>query len=150
MLPMKDLRLKFGELLAADTTTLAQAANANVIALVKADFNLNEELEVADLTLATFTGSTPLAGGLGTPNVGNDPLTGEQVITLEDPAGGWRWECTVDPAPAETIYGYALLNQALTEVWCAQKFSTPMTISEAGQEITIGAATIRMVLQPAS
>lgn len=150
MLPMKALRLKFGELLAADTTTLAQAADANVVVLIQEDFNLNENLTVGALVPADFTGSTPLAGGLGTQLVGIDPLTGEQVITLEDPAGGWRWECTAAPAEPQTIFGYALMNEAMDAIWGAAKLPDPITIVDAGHEITIGSVQIRMVTQPAS
>jgi len=150
MLPMKALRLKFGELLAADATTLAQVADANVIALVISDFNLNEDLVVGDLTLADFTGSTPLVGGLGTQPVGIDPLTGEQIITLEDPAGGWRWECTAAPDEPQTVFGYVLLNDAMDAVFGATKLENAITVSESGHEVTIGSVQIRMVLQPAS
>jgi len=150
MLPMKALRLKFGELLAADATTLAPAADNNVIALIKEDFNLNETLAVGDLVLADFTGSTPLECGLGTQPVGIDPLTGEQVITLEDPAGGWRWECTADPAEPQPIYGYALLTDGLAVLLGAAKLPDIITISESGHELTIGSVQIRMVTQPAS
>jgi len=150
MLPMKALRLQFGELLAADATTLAPAADANKVHLIMEDFTPVETMVVGDLTFADFTGSTALAAGLGTQLVGIDPTTGEQKITLKEPAGGWRWECTADPAEPQNIYGYALTNLAADELLAITKFPLPITITEAGQEINIGSAVITMVLQPAS
>ena len=57
LLPMKALRLQFGELVAADATTLAPAVNANELMLVANDIAIDENKVIGDLTAATFTGS---------------------------------------------------------------------------------------------
>lgn len=150
MLPMKAVRLQIGELLAADPTTFAPAADENTIALIIEDFALDESLVAADLTLATFTGSTPLDQGLGTQLVGIDPLTGEQIITLEAPAPGWRWECTADPAEPQTVFGYGWFNDDQTILLGAAKLPLPIQIAASGDEINLGAVQVRMVLDPAS
>jgi len=150
MLPMKAVRLQFGELLAADTTTLAPAVNANKIALIANDFNLNELLEVADLTLADFDGSAPIAGATGTQLAGIDPLTGEQIVTVKEPIGGWRWEMTGLTVPTQTIFGYALLKSDLSVLYGAQRLPAPITLQAIGEQIDIGSAQIRIVLNPAS
>ena len=149
MLPMIDLRLALGELLAADTSTLAPAT-ANKVALISANFALSEELAVGDLTLATFTGSTPKAGASGAQQAGTDPLTGDQVVTNLTPAGGWRWECTAAPASPETIYGYALLDTTLATLLGAALLDAPVTITSVGDFVDLGAITIRFVRQPMS
>jgi len=138
MLPMKAVRLQFGELIAADDTTLAPAVSANKIALIAADFALSEDLVVGDLTLATFTGSAAKAGATGAQLVGVDPATGQQVITIKAPAGGYVWECTADPGSPETIFGLALVDNAGTTLLGVEKFTTPVVISAAGEQVSAG------------
>lgn len=150
MLPMVAVRLQLGELLAADDTTLAPAANANKIALVISDTEPSEDLEAADLDLATFNGSTPLLGATGTQQVGLDPVTGEQIVTIKDPAGGYRWECGATPGAPETVFGFALFNNDLSTLLAYERLPDPISITAIGQEINIGKATIRIVTEPAS
>lgn len=149
MLPMIDLRLALGELLAADVSTLAPVA-ANKIALVNALFANNEGLIATDLTYASFTGSTPKAGAGGTQQAGVDPITGDQVITILVPAGGYRWECTVAPGSPETIYGFALLDATLATLLGAALLTTPVVITSVGDFVDLGAVTIRFVRNPMS
>lgn len=147
MLPMRDLRLALGELLAADVDTLAPVA-ANKIALVALAFALTENLTVAGLTFATFTGSTPKGGVAGDQQAGISPLTGEQVITILSPVGGWRWECTAAPAAPETIFGFALLDTTLATLLGAAILDAPVTITSVGDFIDLGAVDMRFVVQP--
>lgn len=149
MLPVRTLRLALGDLLAADIPTLAPAA-ANKVALIAAPFVMDENTTFASLTLATFTGSTPKAGAAGAQQVGVDPATGDQVITNLAPAGGWRWECSVAPASEETIYGYALVNNAVAVLLGLQAFPTPIAIADVGDYVDLGAVEIRFVIQPMS
>lgn len=149
MLPMKALRIALGDLLAADVGTLAPVA-ANKIALIIANFALDEDLVVGDLTLATFTGSTPKAGAAGAQQVGIDPLTGDQVITNLTPAGGWRWECTAAPGAPQTVFGFALLDATLADLLGAALLATPVVITDVGDFVDLGAVTIRFVRQPMS
>jgi len=149
MLPMKALRIALGDLLAANVATLA-AATANKIALIIAPFGLNENYTLADLTLATFTGSTPKSGASGAQQVGIDPVTGEQKITILAPVGGWRWECSVTPGAAETVYGYCLLDDTLSDVLGLAELGNPVVIAEATQFLDLGAVEITFVLTPMS
>ena len=149
MLPVRLLRIALGELLADDTGTLAPVA-ANKVALIIAAFALTENLAVGDLTLATFTGSTPKAGAALTQQVGIDPLTGDQVLTILAPAGGWRFECSGAPASPQTVYGFALIDDAGTGLLGAELLATPVTIRDVGDFVDLGAITIRFVIQPMS
>ncbi len=149
MLPMIALREALGALLAADIPTLAPAA-ANKIALVNAPFALDENLVLASLSFATFTGSAPKAGAAGAQGVGNDPGTGQQLITILAPVGGWRFVCTVAPGAPETIYGFALTDNAGAVLLGAALLDTPITITLVGDEIDLGAIPITFVLQPMS
>lgn len=148
MLPVKAVRLQLGELLAADATTLAPAMSANKIALVQSAFVPSETLVIGDLTLATFDGSTAKAGATGTQQVGNSPATGDQIITITEPIGGWRWETTGVTNLPQTIYGFALIDNAGAVLLGTALLPTPLTLQEAGQEINLGAVQMTMVLQP--
>ena len=139
------LREKAAQLLAADTATLAQAANANVVALVMANFNSSEQLVASAVTLATFDGSTPLAVGLGTQAEGLDPNSADALISLKSPVGGWRWETTGTTNLPQTIYGYVLLDQALTTLLASEKLDTPVTLNAVNQVIELGALKIRQL-----
>jgi hypothetical protein len=149
MLPMIALRLALGNLLAADVALLAPVA-ANKIALVNANFALTENLLLGALSFATFTGSAPLAGAAGAQGVGTDPITGDQLITILAPAGGWRFVCTGAPALPETIYGYALTDSAGAVLLGAALLITPITIRNVGDEIDLGSVPITFVAQPMS
>jgi hypothetical protein len=139
------LREKMAQLLAADATTLAPAADANVIALVIAPFTPTEALVFADLTLADFDGSTPLAVGLGTQAEGLDPLSGDAIISLKDPVGGWRWETTGVTNLPQTVWGYALLNDGLDTVFAAERLITPIPLTAVNQVIQLGGLTLRQL-----
>jgi hypothetical protein len=147
MLAMKALRLALGELLGADTGTLAPVA-VNKIALVKANFALDENLLIGDLTLADFDGSTPLAASATGGLVGIDPITGDQIITIKDPAGGWRWETTGLTNLPQTIYGYALIDNAGATLLAAALFPDPIPLSAVGEQVSIGEATLTIVPAP--
>lgn len=150
MLPMKTVRLQLGELLAADATTLAPAANANEIALIAAPFTPGENLTIADLTFATFTGSAPKAGATGSQQAGIDPATQDQVITILAPAGGYRFECTATPSSPESIFGYALTTHLGAVLLGVVLFPAPLSIAEAGDFIDLGAVNMTLVSSPIS
>lgn len=150
MLPMKPVRLRLGTLLAADATTLAPAADNNTVLLIMSDFTPNEDLVPADLTPATFDGSAGLLAELGAQQVGLDPTTGDQIVTIEEPVGGWRWITTGLTNLPQTIFGYGLYNEALDTLLGVTKLDTPITLQGVGEEINLGAIQLRFVLEPIS
>lgn len=147
MLPIKDIRLQLGELLGADATYLAPIAG-NKIALVIAAFVPEENLVIGDLTLAAFTGSTPKVLGAGTQNVGIDPTTGEQVITMKDPAGGLIWECSAAPVTPEVVYGIAMIDDAEAVLLGTELLSTPITITDVSDQVLVGSVQMRLTSEP--
>ena len=150
MLPVKAIRLTVGSLVAADATYLAPAADANKIALVKASFTPDENLVIGDVTLADFDGSTPLLVGVGAQNVGLNPATGDQRITLKDPAGGFRWVTTGLTNLPQTIYGAILMNNAGTTLLAMEVFDTPLVLQEVGQDVVRGSFGFDIVAAPLS
>lgn len=150
LLPAINIREQLGKLLAADPTTLAPVALANHIALVKAAFTPSETLLVADLTLADFTGSTPLSAGIGTQPEGLDPNTGEQIITIKAPAGGWRWETTALANLPQTIFGIVLMDNADAVLLGTALFANPETLTIVNQAIDLGNVELRILATPFS
>jgi len=147
---VKFFRASLASLLAAQASGLAPAADPNAISLIMADFTPTEDLAIGDLTFATFTGSTPIDGVIGAQEYWIDPSTGEYMITLIEPANGWRWEVQDAVNLPQTIYGYALHNGLKTALLGVHHFDTPITLTETLNAIDIGSATIRFVLQPMS
>jgi hypothetical protein len=146
MLPMKDLRLQIGTALAT-TVPLDQASALNRVALVKAPFALDENLVLADLTLADFTGATAKVVALGAQGVAIDPLTGEQKITIVEPVGGWRWVTTALTNLPQVIYGYCLYDSTGPgPLLAVELLVQPVTLSAIGQQVQIG--TVELTVNP--
>lgn len=147
MLPIKDLRLSIGDALAADTAFLAPVA-ANKVALVISEFTPNENLVLADLTLADFDGSTPLAAGTGTQQVGVDPVTGDQLVTIKEPAGGWRWITTGLTNLPQVVWGYALVDNGVASLIGAELLPQPLSLTIVGLEVNLGRVQLRLSQTP--
>jgi len=145
MIATRALREKMAQLLAADTATLAPATDANLVCLVMATFTPSEQTVAADLTLATFDGSDPIAVELATQEEGLDPLTADAIITLGPPAGGFRWESTGTTDLPQTIYGFALMNEAMTVLLGCQTLPEPVTITAINQVINAGNLNFRQL-----
>ncbi len=138
------LRKRMAELLAADTATLAKAADANKVVLVAGAFASNEDLDLDSLTLASFDGGTPKLLALDEQFCGIDPLTGDSILSLVPPAGGFRWETTGTTNLPQTIYGVIVTNNAGDELYGSHIFRTPVSLTIAGQVIAIDALTLRV------
>lgn len=147
MLPMKDVRLQLGDLLAADTTTLAPVA-ANKIALIVAPFTPSENLAATDLTLGSSNGLSPLAGIAGAQDVALDAITLAQQITLKPPVSGWRWVSSGVFSASIVVYGYALLDTTLATLLAVQALAEPIVIQDAGYSIDVDPVLLIFVTQP--
>lgn len=150
MQPVQSVINAIATLLANDTAILAPAVNANKVALIAAPFTPGPGLTLADLTLATFTGSAPLAGATGPQDVGRDPATGEQVITVIAPAGGWVFTCTVTPGSPQQIYGYALVDNGVANLLATALLPQPLTIAASGDFIDLGKVNFVLNAAPLS
>lgn len=145
MIPTLAIREKAMQLLAADTATLAQAADPNHVVLVKNEFTPGEGAVIGDLTLADFDGSAALECGLGTQPEGLDPANADALITFVPPAGGWRWETTGVTNLPQTIYGFALTNEAETTLFACARLPTPITLTAVNQVVSLGDLTLRQL-----
>jgi len=145
MLATRFLRNQALALLAADTTTLAPAADEIYIGLVMNDLAPSEGITFADITLATFDGYAELAIGLNAQPEGFDPTTDDSIIDFKPPAGGFRWITTGTTNLPQTIYGFVLLDHAKAVVWASERLPTPITLTLAAQRIDLGDVLCRLL-----
>lgn len=150
MLPMKAVRLLLGSLLAADTSSLAPAISANKMMLFVNNIAITEDLAVGDLVPANFTGYAPILGSTGAQEVGLLPQTLAQAITLDTPVGGWRWVTADLVNLPQTIYGYALTNNAGSTLLAVGLLDTPIQLNSAGVIVDLGTVNLTFVAQPLS
>lgn len=143
MQPTRALWRRGPDLLAGDTVTLAQAANALHVHLAINNFTPGLDLELADLTEATFTGSAAKNVGLNAQPIYYDGVDGLLTIRLLEPVGGWNWECTADPAAPETVYGVYVTDNADAILYGSQLLDSPVTIDAADQGVGVGDLTLK-------
>lgn len=125
-----------GPLLAADVASLAPVA-ANKVALIIANFVPDMDAAIGSFTLGSTTGLTPVAGVAGTQLESRDPVTGEVIVEIKTPAGGFRWE-TPNPftdGPI-TVFGFLLIDNAGINWLGVHKLAEPITLSGPNQQIT--------------
>lgn len=137
------LRIKMMQLLAADTATLAQAADPNHVVLLMEPVTPSEALVMADVTPATFDGATPIEVELGTQGEGTDPNTDDGLISILPPADGFRWETTGVTNLPQTIYGFALTNEAQTTLFGAEALEVPIVLTGVNQVVQLPAVQFR-------
>lgn len=148
MLASRTTRLAIGNLMALNPPLMPGVGFELTVKLIMADFVLDEAVIPADLTFATFTGSTGLEADGTSVQVGIDPATGEQLLTMVEPAGGWRWETTDAVNLPQTIFGFALLSFLDASIVGLAKLDVPITLLGAGEEINIGIVRFRVSLAP--
>lgn len=124
-------------LLAADPTTLAPVANALHVHLAIAAFTPGPTLSVGDFTEATFTGGAALPAGVGACQEFTDPVTGQRIVQLNEPAGGWHWHCTAGTGLPQTVYGYYVTDHADAVLYGCARLPANVTITASGQGLDV-------------
>jgi hypothetical protein len=146
MKPTNTILDEIATLLAADSATLAPAALACHVKLIKAPFTPNPNTVVGDFTYADFATSTQLSSTVGAQLTGVDPLTLDRFVEMKSPALGWRWAVTATTNLPQTIYGFCLLDNANAVVYGSALFETPITLTAVGQVIEID--TLKFTFNP--
>jgi hypothetical protein len=130
--------------IATDVTVLANPLFL-MIALVAAPFVPGANLTVGSLTLASFTGSTPLANTSATMLRYTDPATGEWLVEVPPPSGGWHWQVITNLSNLpQTIYGYALIDNTGAVLYGTNLLPTPIVLNAIGQGIDIPNVNFRV------
>jgi len=141
--PTNVLQASIPPLVAADTAFLA-AVTAMHVHLVLDAISPGLDTDFLTLTEPTFTGGAAKNAGTGAQTTFFDPLTGQRVIQLLEPAGGWSWICTVAPASAETVNAVVVTDTADTVTLGSQVLDDPVTITNIGDAITVGTLQLRL------
>jgi len=137
MIPGQSLINQLVNLLAGDATTLAPAAANNKVHLAQVAFTPAPTLTPASFTEATFTGYAALLAGVSTQQVFFDPATGNQILQILEPAGGWHWKTTNATGLPQTIYGFYMTDNGNTTVYGSALFATPIVLNGSGQGVDI-------------
>jgi len=132
MKPVRTLAATIASLLAADTTYLAHATPMKV-ALIIDPFTESLDRVIGDLTLAADAPLAPVAGTAGAQENGVDPVTSKLKVEIKPPAGGFRWETGTGFAGPVTIYGYALVNGAVSALIGMQALTDPIVLTGDNQ-----------------
>jgi hypothetical protein len=147
---MSPVRSRLAVLLANDAQSFAPPALANKMLLIKAPFTPNENMLPANITPADFTGADPIDVPVGAQSIGIDPNSQQWVIDIKMPVGGWRWQVTALDNLPQTIYGFAMLDNGMTNIVCIETLPVPITLTAAFDYVNIGEAKTTFVLQPLS
>jgi len=137
MIPTSVLTESVPELVAADTTLLATALDAPKVHLIIDGFTPGLLTDFAALTPATFAGSTAKSATVGAQQAYYDPVAQKWTVQLNEPVGGWTWECTATPGAPETVLGFCVTNQADDVTYGSGLFDSPVTINAVGQAVIL-------------
>src|SRR5262245_32614929 len=148
MTPTSTILDKIATLLQNDATTIAHATLAVKVHLAKAAFVPGPGLTVGSFTEANFTGATAKLGATGAQQEFNDPATGNRIVQLVEPAGGWHWQATDNLQLPQTIYGFYVTDNGSTVVYGSQLLPQPITITAAPDGVDI--AQVRFAFNPNS
>lgn len=144
--PTQTLLNRLNALLAADTTTLAPAAGGVKVHLAQNSFAPSLSLGLASLTEASFTGYAALLAAVGTQQSFQDPTTGNGIVQLIEPLGGWHWASSAATGLPQTIYGFYVTDNGTATLYGAALFSSPVTLTAQGQGIDV--AQVRFAVIP--
>jgi hypothetical protein len=130
--------------IATDSTTLAAALFLKIF-LVKTPFVPGGNLVVGDLTPADFAGSAALANTSAVMLKYLDPATGEWIIEVPPPVGGWHWQTTsgVTNLP-QTIYGFGCMDSTGAILYGSQLLPAPLLLNGNAQGIDVPAVRFRL------
>jgi len=105
---------RLAQLLATDAVTLAPVTDGVVVHLIKEGFTPAPTTVLADLVECDFDGYTPLEAGAGAQQAFTDAGSGNRVVQLLEPVGGWHSETTGLTNLPQTVVGYCVTNNAGT------------------------------------
>lgn len=144
MIPVKALANQLSTLLAADASTLAPPALANKVGLVVANFTPTPATVYGDLVISAAASLTPIAVPVGAQAESVDPVTGEYVVEIIPPLGGYRWETPPGFTGPVTVYGFALFDNGAANLWGSVKIDTPILLNGPNQVVTAPPLTFRI------
>lgn len=144
MMPSKALEAAIAAAIAADTATLAEATPFVSVLLIKAAFTPSPELVIGDLSEANFDGYATLHAASAATQVFTDPETGERIIQVREPAGGWHWETTGTTGLPQSIHGFALAKADKSVLYGTEAFDEPIVLNGTDQGVDVDQVRFRL------
>jgi hypothetical protein len=136
--------------IATDTTVLANAL-FNQVFLIAAPFVPGAGLTIGGLVLASFTGSSPISNTSAVMLKYTDPLTGEWLVEIPPPVGGWHWQVNTNLTNLpQTIYGYGVMDNTGAILWGTNLLPTPLLLTAIGQGVDVPRVNFRLSAQALS
>jgi hypothetical protein len=132
----------------AATTFNPATGSEQLIVLFKNNPTITVDTVLADLVLADFGGYAAIECGAGAPGVYMDPATGQWEIRPVEPAGGFEWVVDADDNLPQSIYGFALLNNAGTTLVAAEKFDAPKVLTAQNQVVDVPQPKLKLAFVP--
>jgi len=144
MVPTQVMLDSVAKEIATDTSVLAAALFLQIF-LIKAPFTPGPTLTVAGLTQADFAGSTALANTSATMLKYKDSSTGEWLVEVPPPAGGWHWQTTSEVTNLpQSIYGWGLMDSTGAVLYGTSLFPAPILLNDISQGVDIPAVNFRL------
>jgi len=75
---------------------------------------------------------------------GEDPTTGNKMLTLLPPVGGFRFVAGANITEPQNIHGYVVKQNAEDYIMAGALFDTPVAMSEPGQQLNLGPVTTQL------
>lgn len=135
MFPVQDFLNTIGTLLGADVAWLAAPTTFVALHLAKAPFTPGPGLDIGDLVEADFDGYAALHAASAATQVFFDPATGNQIVQVREPAGGWHWASSGVTNLPMTIYGAYLTSSDGTDLIATDLFAEPIVMTGTGQGV---------------
>jgi len=149
MQPTQTLLSTLAELLAGDVAYLAAAA-AKHVHWIKDVFTPDLTTDFTALVEADFDGYVALNAAAGAQQAFTDPITGQRVVQLIEPLGGWHSETTGVTNLPQTIYGYAVTDLADAVTLGSALLDTPVTLSGVGEAVDVSNIRLTFDVAPLS
>jgi len=147
--PTNTILLSLAELLAGDVANLAAAAVKH-IHLIKDVFTPAPDTDFTTLTEADFDGYAELSAAAGAQQAFTNPLTGERIVQMIEPLGGWHWEVSGVTNLPQTIYGFVLTDLADAETFGSALLDEPITLLGIGEAVDLANVRFTFVANPLS
>ncbi len=121
----------------ADVTWLAEPTTFVAVHLAKNNFTPSPTLAITDLEEADFNSYAALHAASAATQVFNDPGSGNQIVQVREPAGGWHWQTGSSASLPQTIYGFYLTSSDGDTLIGSERFPTPFVLTDTGDGVDI-------------
>lgn len=147
----RDLLVRIGALLAADSVSLAGEMGARcIVQPLNADLSGDPLIALADVLDARCetSGLGPISAADVAPTAFPISSSIGRRILLPEPAGGWTWVQGSIHDPPEQFVSYAIMSDGADHVWQIVALPSPIPLTTNGQAISIG--SVDLIVTPSA